>query len=129
MRNKKYLIFALQIILAIAIIFGWNYFWVLVMSNKIIFGILILIAGSLWIFFGINWIVTHYVDAYKIGGIENLKYELGMGLAILYTFGLLVLFFVGVSNGSDIQIYLSFIGAALGILRAYIIKRGSKWNI
>ena len=122
MRNKKYLIFALQILLAIAIIFGWNYFWVLVMSNKIISGILILTAGSLWIFFGINGVVTHYVDAYKIGGIENLKYELVMGLTILYAFGLFVLFFVGISNESEIQIYLSLIGAALGLLRGYFIN-------
>ena len=125
-KNKKYLIFAIQILLVISIIFGWNYFWVLVTSNKIVFGLLTLTAGSLWLFFGINSIVTHYVDSYKIGGIENLKDELVMGLTILYTFGLFVLFFVGISNGSDIQIYLSFIGAALGILRAYIIKRGSK---
>ena len=126
MKSIKYRNFIIQILVVLAFIFAWHYLWKFLSINSMVMGTIAFIAIILWIFFGINAIVTHYVDAYKIGGIENLKYELGIGLAILYTFGLLVLFFVGVSNGSDIQIYLSFIGAALGILRAYIIKRGSK---
>ena len=126
MKNKKYRNFIIQILGVVAIIFAWHYLWKLLLINSMVIGTIAFIAIILWLFFGINGIVTHYVDAYKIGGRENLQDELVMGLSILYTFGLLVLFFVGISNGSDIQIYLSFIGAALGILRAYLLKKGSK---
>ena len=126
MKSIKYRNFIIQLLGVLVIIIAWHYLWKLLLINSMVIGTIGFMAIILWIFFGINGIGTHYVDAYKIGGMEHLKDELVMGLAILYTFGLLVLFFVGVSNGSDIQIYLSFIGAALGILRAYLIKRGSK---
>ena len=126
MKNKKYRNFVIQILGVVVIIFAWHYLWKLLLINPQVIRTIGGIAIILWLFFGINGIVTHYVDTYKIGGIENLKDELVIGLTILYTFGLFVLFFVGISNGSNIQIYLSFIGAALGILRAYLIKKGAK---
>ena len=122
MKNKKYSNLIIQILGFVAIFFAWPYLMKLLSINSMVMGTIAFIAIILWIFFGINAIVTHYVDAYKIGGIENLKYELVMGLTILYAFGLFVLFFVGISNESEIQIYLSLIGAALGLLRGYFIN-------
>tara|TARA_B100000674_G_scaffold239236_1_gene196584 strand:+ start:457 stop:993 length:537 start_codon:yes stop_codon:yes gene_type:complete len=122
MKSIKYRNFIIQILVVLAFIFAWHYLWKFLSINSMVMGTIAFIAIILWIFFGINAIVTHYVDAYKIGGIENLKYELVMGLTILYAFGLFVLFFVGISNESEIQIYLSLIGAALGLLRGYFIN-------
>ena len=122
MKNKKYRNFIIQILGVVAIIFAWHYLWKLLLINPQVIGAISVMAIILWLFFGINGIVTHYVDAYKLGGVKYLKYELVMGLTILYAFGLFVLFFVGISNESEIQIYLSLTGAALGLLRGYFIN-------